>query len=119
MEYRGYIIEESLRDPCFINRLKVLSVKITEEELPLTLSGGERGRWHIYKVIIREEQIKELQKLLLPDWYAHFWKDDELLVVFKGRMFTCSRFNKSTWKEAIEYGLSIGIPREELDFVTE
>ena len=49
----------------------------------------------------------------------HFWRDNRMIVLFKKKRFTLDIENKNTWKEAIDYGLSIGIPREQLDFEME
>ena len=44
MRYVGWIIRESLSDPSFLDGLKVLKLEVSKEELPLTLSGEEKGR---------------------------------------------------------------------------
>jgi len=36
--------------------------------------------------------------------------------VYKDRIFSISS-KKTTWKEAVEYGKTLGIPDEQLDFV--
>lgn len=46
----------------------------------------------------------------------HFWQEQDVIAVFKDRKFEFNYDDKSTWKPVIEYGLSLGIPKEELDF---
>ena len=40
-----------------------------------------------------------------------------LCVVFKDKIFTIKHSDKSTRKDVVEYGKSVGIPEEQLDFV--
>lgn len=41
------------------------------------------------------------------------------MVVFKDKTFEIDYDDKETWKEAVDYGLSLGIPAEQLDFLIE
>ena len=42
-----------------------------------------------------------------------------MTILFKGKRFEIKFSDKSTWKDAVNYGLSIGIPAEQLDFAIE
>jgi hypothetical protein len=108
--YKACIVEESLSDNRILNDLKIVKVSITDEE-------NSSERWHIYNSIVNERQIEELHKLLKPGWYVHFWRGNDMIVLFKGKKFNVKFKDKSTWKEAINYGLALKIPREQLDFV--
>ena len=48
-------------------------------------------------------------------YYAHFYSRNKLIVVFPHKVFNVTP-DKETWKLAIKYGLSRGIPLEQLDF---
>ena len=65
------------------------------------------------------EQIKSLQENMVDIqdkcWYAHFFRQQELIVVYQDRMFPVT-VQPNTWDEAIQYGLVHGIPEEQLDF---
>jgi hypothetical protein len=50
-----------------------------------------------------------------PHFYCHFYRDDELIVVFKKKMFRV-KTDPATWQEVITYGKSMGIPAKQLDF---
>ena len=52
-------------------------------------------------------------------WYMHFWEpgSDDVLVVFKDRIFNIRHSDKTTWEEAVSHGRSVGIPDEQLTFV--
>lgn len=49
----------------------------------------------------------------------HFWNGNQVIAVFPGKVYKFQHSNKSTWKDAVEYGKSIGIPEEQLDFIIE
>lgn len=110
--YRGTIVEESLEDNRILNdfHFKILRLKISSEDNPA-------DRWHIYTVRIQDENdIERLAQHIKPGWYMHFWRDDEVIAIFKDKTFKFKYSDKSTWEPAIEYGRSVGIPAEQLDF---
>lgn len=110
MNYTGTIVEESLRDNRLINTFKVNKVRIPDAENP-------EDRWHLYEVEATSAQIDKLASQLKPTgWYTHFWKNDDVIVVFPNKKFRINHSDHSTWKDAINYGQSIGIPLEQLDF---
>jgi hypothetical protein len=112
-EYTGTIVEESLEDNRILNNLNIIGFKISGDENP-------EDRWHLYTVTIFEEEIKYISRYIKSGtWYMHFWKEKEVVAVFKDKVFVFDYDNKETWKEAIEYGLSIGIPLEQLDFIID
>ncbi|MFA6082587.1 MAG: hypothetical protein WC773_04255 [Patescibacteria group bacterium] len=112
-KYTGTIVEESLDDNRLINEFNILNTRISGAENPA-------DRWHLYKVDATKEQLEELSKHIKPQkWYAHFWCDDEMIVVFRDKMFDQKVNDKNTWEPAIRYGLSHGIPIKQLDFVVE
>jgi hypothetical protein len=114
--WNGIIISESLEDPTFINDLNVWKATISKEELDLADGKGSKGRWHLYWVTVDESCIDQLKTLIKEAWYAHFWKHEQLVVVFKNKTFEMLIGDKRTWKDAIAYGKSLGISEEELDF---
>jgi hypothetical protein len=103
----GTIIENSLKDKSILKQVKI--VKTWQDD-----------DWILHDVLIGEESAREFGRYLNDGpWYVHFWKEgkDDILVVFKDKIFTIKHSDKSTWQEAIDYGKSIGIPAEQLDFV--
>lgn len=113
MIYSGTIVEESLLDNRILNSFTINQVHISMNEVAA-------NRWHLYKVTLSEKQIDILLNNLKPQgWYAHFWHNDKVIVVFPGKKFKIQYSDKSTWQDAIDYGLSIGIPQEQLDFPTD
>lgn len=111
-EYKGVIVEESLSDNRILNDLKIVDFRISKEENP-------SDRWHLYTVNVSKEEIEKLSKNIKTKWYMHFWKGRNIIAIFKNKKFEFNFDDKSTWKPVIEYGLSLGIPREQLDFPIE
>ena len=64
-----------------------------------------------------EEAIKDIQENMEVDqpWYAHFYNDDKLIVIFKGKVFEIGP-HESSWEPVKEYGRELNIPEEQLDF---
>jgi len=70
-----------------------------------------------------EPTITRLQANLRPGlgpfvkaFYFHFYREGELIVVFKDRIFR-TKPDRMFWEELIEHGKSLGIPESQLDFV--
>ncbi|MGD0729495.1 MAG: hypothetical protein ABR981_05455 [Candidatus Micrarchaeaceae archaeon] len=109
-KYKGTIVEESLKDNRALNNFEIVGFEITKNKNPI-------NRWHLYNVNISKKDIEKISKNLKSNkWYAHFWKGKEVIAVFKNKTFIFNYDKKETWKPVIEYGLSIGIPRKQLDF---
>ena len=73
----------------------------------------------MFTVNVSADDIQKLSGFIKPGWYMHFWKDRDIVAVFKDKIFEFKREDKSSWKDAVDYGLSLGIPIEQLDFVIE
>jgi hypothetical protein len=110
-EYKGTIIEESLEDNRILNDLNIIGFKISNDENPA-------DRWHLYTVKVTRDDIQKFSKYIKSGkWYIHFWNDNDVIAVFKDKIFEFKYDNKETWKQAYDYGRSLGIPEEQLDFV--
>jgi len=107
-EYHGIIIKEGLKNPSILGQIKILGTKKT-------------GEWTLLRVEVNENEINDVIKIVKenlltnPVYYAHFYRNEELIVVFPEKIFYLTP-NKETWKPAIEYGRSMGVPEGELDF---
>ncbi len=111
-EYKGVVIEESLDNPGLVESFLTQDIEITREENP-------QDRWHLYKVVVSPDEIEKVSRTIKKGWYAHFWKDNDMIVIFRNKHFKIDPRNPATWKEAVEYGLSVGIPLEQLNFPAE
>jgi|SRR3989344_4636996 len=104
---KGTIVENSLADKSILQKIKVEKTY-------------QSGSWTLYDVLVNENTIPELAKALgIGPWYIHLWElgQDDVLVVFKEKIFKMKYSDKTTWQDAVSYGLSLGIPKEQLDFL--
>ena len=115
--WKGVIISESLEEPSLLNGFDVYKACISKRDQPID-DRGHSGRWHMYWVRSTDKKIEALSSQITDRWYAHFWKGQRLVAVFRGKKFEFKSRDKLTWKEAVEYGKSVGIPEEQLDFPT-
>lgn len=112
-KYKGTIVQESLSDDRVLNDFEVVGFKVTKEE-------DSSARWHLVTVLATENNVRKLSKRLKPErWYAHFWNGDDVIAVFSNKLFRFKYSDKSTWKDAVDHGLSLGISKEQLDFLIE
>lgn len=105
--YKGTIVENSLADKNILQEIKITKT-------------WQSSDWILHDVLVNEDQIPTLsQNLDNGPWYIHVWKPgtDDVKVIFKNKIFDIKHSNKSTWKDAVAYGKSVGIPEEQLDFV--
>ena len=109
-DYKGVIIEEGLTDNRLLNGLEIISLEITTEENPTE-------RWHIFKIHASKDDIDKLSKNINDKkWYVHFWKGKDVILCFQNKKFEFNWGNENAKKQVIDYGLSIGIPKEQLYF---
>jgi hypothetical protein len=108
--YYGIVIEQSLADPAFAESLDVAYRKRDPD-----------GSWVFLLVRIAYErlssELERIRQAMVHDepWYAHFFCGNELSVVFADAIFRLTT-DPTSWKPAVEHGLALGIPREQLDF---
>lgn len=106
--YIGVIVEQSLSNRDVLNDIKIIERNIVDAD-----------NWIETKVTVTKEQIYNISKFICDGWYMHFWSGRNVLVIFRDKVFELNYDNKDTWKEAVEYGISVGIKREQLDFPIE
>jgi hypothetical protein len=105
-EYLGVVVRESLRDP----------------SLTPPLVASRRGAdWTMLLVRIPVEELDHGVAALRSNfdptdcWYAHFFREDELVVVFADEVFRVST-DPATWDAPVQHGRDCGVPDNELDF---
>ena len=108
-DYHGIVVSLSLKSPGSMKQLNVLG---SRSVIPRILV--------LYKIGVRPEDLNStislLQKSIRGTWfYAHLYREEELIVVFKSRVMTASP-DSASWAEIISYGRSLHIPAFWLDF---
>ena len=109
--YHGIIVEKSLMGGVSSEDLFKVINFVVDQDSDWVIKLVELDSKNILK------KIEELQDVMDDGaWYNHFYDDkDNLIVAFKNRVFKVNK-NKDSWNEIIEYGLSLDIPSEQLDF---
>lgn len=107
--HHSIVIEESLKDKSVLDKYKILRTKV-----------GSEWHLHVIEVTDVEEFIKSIQNAMVTDkpYYFHAFDDgNELIIVFREKVFKIDPNDKDTWLEAQKYGGDkLCIPAEQLDF---
>ncbi len=105
--YHGILIDKEFSDEKYPEQFKIFAKKVD-------------GAWTLFGIEVENEDLdkvtKELQEnLKVGTWYAHFYNDEELIVVFKEKVFKVTP-HISSWNEIISYGETLKIPADQLTF---
>ena len=123
MNYKGVIIEESLAKTDVLRDVVIVDTKIepiTEEHKTPWIK-----QWTLHTVEIPEEEADEIVDRLSVDlekehnWYADFKNDKHHYIIYRGKVFKVDLRNPVLYKDAKEYGISLGIPEYQVDFAPE
>lgn len=102
----------------------IIDQEFVDKSLPETFKVFARkqdGSWGIYGIESEdsklEETIKIIQENIKTDqpWYAHFYNDEKLIIVFKNKVFEINP-HEGSWEPIKGYGRKLNIPVEQLDF---
>jgi hypothetical protein len=121
MDYKGIIIEESLKGTSVLNDVKILSTKIeivTEDHKTPWVK-----KWTLHDVVVPERKAADVAQKISKaldsehDWYADYKTDSDHYIVYRNRIFHITdRSDKKQYDEATTCGVSIGIPAYQVDF---
>lgn len=102
--YTGIIIKESLNNPDILSKFTILKTELDDN-------------WNLLWVRIDEADLNLIQNNLIDKkYYSHFVDGNTGVVIFKDKIFKMNANDRNTWIDAINYGKSIGVPDEQLDF---
>lgn len=109
--YIGCVILESLGDQHSLDGLAHLVERVVD--MP---NDPDAEVWHVrwYRLdqAELESRLDGLAAAMKPQWYAHFWRGDDLRVILAGRVFAVSVADRATWEPMLAYGDSVGIERK-------
>ncbi len=118
MNYQGVIIKESLENKNILKKLRLINTKV--EQVTEKHQTPKLKQWTIHTVEIPENQAQkmaqELTKIILDGWYADYKNELTHYIIFKNKIFCVDRRIKEQYKEASNYGISLGIPDYQVDF---
>jgi len=121
MNYKGVIIEESLKNKEILNEVRILSTKA--EQVTEKHKTPHLKQWILHTVEVVENKADEVAKKIIQNlesepnsWYADYKNEETHYIIFPGRIFKVDRKSKEQYEEATKYGLSLGIPDYQVDF---
>lgn len=85
-------------------------------------AAGQPADWTFIEFSVEPEQTDalaaELSRALLRDggWYCNFNSDDEVVVVFHGRVFRYRAGDRAGRAEVEQYARDVGVPDSQLDW---
>ena len=121
MNYKGVVIEESLENKSILKDVKILYTKI--EEVTEKHKTEWLKQWTLHTVEIPENQAKNFAEKIgksldsKHEWYADFKNDSHHYIIFRDKVFYIDRRKKEQYEEARGYGISLGMPEYQVDFV--
>jgi hypothetical protein len=121
MNYIGVIIEESLEDKSVLELVKILKKEV-EEVTPKHKTPWIKT-WTLDTVEISEDKADLVAKKISEsldmehEWYADYKNQKYHYIVFKNKVFKVDLSNPVLYKDASEYGISVGIPEYQVAFV--
>lgn len=124
MNYRGTIIEESLEDKSVLTKATIISTKV-EQVVPSHKTPWLK-QWTLHTVEIPENIAEELAQEISfsfdkqhPGWYVDYKNERFHYIIYAGKVFKVDRQDPILYKEAKQYGISIGIPEYQVDFAPD
>lgn len=116
--FKGLLIKESLRDRAVLDRLTITKEESWDIENP---AEGQSPVWHVAWFEILDDQIDAMTKNLsasLADgkWFLEISNDEQMIVVFPGKIFSYQKGDAAARQEAVGYGRTLGIPVQQLDW---
>ncbi len=115
MVWKGVIIEESMENKELLNLVKIINTKRTTLE-----KESEKGTLQFHRIELEDEKkdefVNKAKASLREGWYIHICKDRSMVVIFRNKMFEFTEKQQDTLDQARNYGLSIGIIKEQMPF---
>lgn len=122
MDYCGVIIEESLESASVLKKLKIISTKL--EQVTERHKTPWIKQWTLHAVEIPEGKAPEIAQKLSKAldrrhaWYADYETEKDHYIIFRDKIFHITdRTSKAQYDKAKEYGISLGIPDYQVDFM--
>lgn len=108
--YHGIILDAEFVDSKYPEKLNIFAKR-----------KSSSNDWVLYGIEVTDEKTSELisdiQLNMKSDkpYYAHFYNDEKVIVLFKDKTFEVTP-HISSWTPIIEHGRKLNIPEEQLDF---
>lgn len=120
MNFKGVIIEESLKDSTVLGQVKITSTEV--EPVKESHKTPWLKQWTLHTVEINESDAQSVAKKVSAalenehDWYADFKNEKYHFIIFRDKVFKVNQDKPEEYEEVKKYGVSLGIPDYQLDF---
>lgn len=121
MDYKGVIIEESLKNKNILKQINVLKTKV--EKVTPNHKTPWLKQWTMHTVKIPEDKADSMAEVISNSldyshaaWYADYKNDMYHYIIFKNKVFKVNRGKPDEYQTATDYGISLGIPDYQVDF---
>ena len=115
--FKGIVESESLNDNKILNELRI--IKKHREHHP----EATTKYWTVFRVEIPDDEIKlvteRISKVIKDAWYAIFWTEKTVFVVFSNKVFKIPREKKwksDKYEEVKNYGIKHGVQEKYMVF---
>lgn len=108
--YHGIILNEEFVDPDFVKTFKFFAKR-----------KSSTNSWILYGIEVKDSQLQEAVSQIQVNikagepYYAHLYNDKEVVVIFKDKVFRVTP-HESSWNKIKEFGRTLKIPEDQLDF---
>lgn len=119
-KFVGVIIEESLENKDILKKVKIFKTQV--EEVTKKHKTPWVKQWTLHTVEILEDKADEIAEELSRsldyqhNWYADFKDEKVHFIIFRTKVFKIDRTKKEQYDAATKYGVSLGIPKYQVDF---
>lgn len=115
MVWKGVIIKESLDNESVLKLVKIIKSRKTTLE-----KEEDRGSLTFLCVEVKDEDkntfINKVKSSIKSGFYIHIVRENNMIVIYRNKVFEFSSQDLGNLEEARNYGLSIGILREQMPF---
>ncbi len=119
--FKGFVLSESLKKPTFLNNFRKICVRVQEHP-----ESPEVPFWHLFKIEVNDEEINQVAEQFAIEikngWYAHFWNNEVVYIIFYGEVFKIPRevrWSSEEFQQVKKYGVEHGVKERYLDFWIE
>lgn len=124
MNYKGIIIEESLKDAKVLKKISIIETKI--EQVTQHHQTPWLNKWTLHTIEIPQEkadgiaeEISEVINETPSAWYADFKNNLFHYIIYPHKVFKVDLKNPKLYVDAKKYGISLGIPSYQVDFAPD
>jgi hypothetical protein len=119
--YTGLIFKEGLSDFRIINDKEIKISRIEEWDIDDGAADFQPKKWTAIHIEGNEKNIEKVAKkisvALLPQWYAKLSDKFTEFIIYHNNIFKFKKTRPKDIREAIAYGISIGIPEHQFDWL--